>query len=185
MASVTYGNIISGFEKTGLWVRSIGGPSAEPLAPMFSANESPITVQQLMDSFDKSTRGLLFSADVMQNGTVRIDTTTGANLTCDAVLGALSLREERRKRAAAGRPAVSPFKRRALGKRRKSNEEDVDEALAPARKLQRVDLSRSRLSRCAIRRFKAQDHGNGSGGALKPTGSEPGGVAGPIGASRR
>ena len=91
-ASVTYGNIVHGFERTGLWVRNAVGPSAERLTRLFSEHSRKVTVAEVMRFFDKSTRGLLFSADVVENGTVRIDTSTGAVLTCDQFLGAHTLR---------------------------------------------------------------------------------------------
>ena len=41
---------------------------------------------------------MLRDADVEEKGTVRIKTTTGCNLTSDAVLNALQLREDKRRR---------------------------------------------------------------------------------------
>ena len=102
-ASVTYINILHGFKRTGLWVRNADGPSAERLTRLFTEHGRKVTVAEVMRFFDKSTRGLLFSADVVENGTMRINTSTGAVLTCDQVLGTLNLRAQRRERALAPR----------------------------------------------------------------------------------
>ena len=91
-ASVTYINILHGFKRTGLWVRNADGPSAERLTRLFTEHGRKVTVAEVMRFFDKSTRGLLFSADVVENGTMRINTSTGAVLTCDQFLGAHTLR---------------------------------------------------------------------------------------------
>lgn len=140
-------------------MRECWGPSAEPLTKLFrsESGESKIIVAQLMNSFDASTRGLLFSAKVMDGRTVRIETSTGVNLTCDMVLGALHLREERRRIAAdaPATPAVSQFMRRAIAERKRRNLEDTDEALKGARKVMRAFLVRTRSQRRALRRANA------------------------------
>ena len=153
--AVNFSNIVKGFEQTGLWVRRAGGPSAEPLTNLFMDKGQKISVEKLMRSFDKSTRGLVFGANVVTAGTVRVDTSTGVNLSSDAVLGALLLRDERRKKKQAGPSKPSPFMRRANAQRKRRSEENVDISLAPERKVRRELLDSSRSIRRERRRSSA------------------------------
>lgn len=132
-------------------MRDAGGPSAEPLTDLFRRQGRTVTVAELMRSFDKSTRGLVFSAEVVETGTIRIDTSTGANLTSDTVLGALALREQRR-RAPTTASGPSPFVRRGLKTRERCRVEDKDDTLQPARAPVRAQLNRTRADRRAIRK---------------------------------
>ena len=52
--------------------------------------------ESLLEIFMRNHRSLLFDADVEQEGTNRITTTSGAHLTSDAVIDALKMRAERR-----------------------------------------------------------------------------------------
>ena len=154
-ASFTFHNIVHSFESTGLWVREVGGPSLEPLVHLFKAEDGmKVTVPMLMASFDKSTRGLIFGADVVDGGTVRIDTSAGVNLTSDTVIDALKLREDRRRQRVAGQ-GPSVFARRAAAKRKMSEAVDQNELEDSARKIRREELDSSRKTRIAIRKFRA------------------------------
>ena len=96
--SVTYTNIVNGFEHTSLWVRREGGPSSKPLTFLFHTAGRKISVDELMASFDKTTRALVSGDNFIEGGTVKIDKSLGVNLTCEAVLRALRLRAARRKK---------------------------------------------------------------------------------------
>ena len=142
-------NIMNAFEKTGVWHRDTNGPNPQPLLSLFSNRRGTMpNVQEFMQSFQKSSRSLVFSANVEDEGTVKIDTSAGAVLTSDVVLAALKKREQRRKRAIET-TEETPIKKRALA--REYAEEDMQEA----RLKREVELSRSRGSRRAIRRLKA------------------------------
>ena len=61
---------------------------------MFRTGGRNITATELMASFTKLTRALVFSADVVDEGIVRIGTTAGENLTASVVLDAWQLRRD-------------------------------------------------------------------------------------------
>ena len=94
ISAVSHTNIVNGFSATGLWDRLSGGPNPEPLTRLFQRSKRPVTVSELMESFSKSSRSLVFDANVCHAGTIRVDTKEGANLTADVVLDALREREE-------------------------------------------------------------------------------------------
>ena len=54
---------------------------------------------------------MLRDADVEEKGTVRIKTTTGCNLTSDAVLNALQLREDKKRRLNRKKSDIENIKR--------------------------------------------------------------------------
>ena len=149
---MTQSNIVKSFEKTGGWVRCKGGPSARPLLELFPKPDGSFpTVEEFMASFNKSTLALVSHVDVAQEGTIRINTCSGAVLTAEVVLEALEKRETRRA-VAIEKDGQSPFRKRAISKRAREEEEAE---LESSRKQRRMDLDASRSSRRAIRRLCA------------------------------
>ncbi|KAI0563297.1 hypothetical protein FGB62_43g121 [Gracilaria domingensis] len=109
-----------------------------------------------MKSFDDSARSLVSSVNVEQNGTIKIDTSSGAHLTAEVVLEALKERDRRRKDSKTTTPK-SAGKGRGI---RKSFEETAGELrrlirLAPEREIRRNALNTSRRHRRAVRAMKA------------------------------
>jgi len=99
--SLTYKNIIMGFERTGLWDSRTLSASIAPLLDLCRGKENNgtagnLTMEQLIQSFSKQGRSLLRDADVTENDTVRVSTRTGSHLTSNAVLSALECRGKRR-----------------------------------------------------------------------------------------
>jgi len=105
--SMTSGNIIRGFEKTGLWDSRQLFASVEPFITLFKAPEkiagsSRVSLGDLVNSFSRKGRRQLGSADVEENVTVRINTETDAHLTSNSVLDALKVRDDRRQTRSKG-----------------------------------------------------------------------------------
>ena len=142
-------------------------PNPEPLTRLFQRGKRPVTVSELMESFSKSSRSLVFDANVCHAGTIRLDTKAGANLTADVVLDALREREERRnKRTAPYKP--SPFMLRAQKRRKNRDEQYVDAALAPQREQMRTQLNNTRTVRRDMRCHNANVARRGEGSKGDP-----------------
>lgn len=110
-------NIMAGFEKIGIWVRDAAGPSEAPLLHLLSGGRGEFSTKvEIMKSFHKFTRFLVFEAGVEKGDTILIDTTAGEVLTSDVVIGALKKRDLRRSRAIE-LDGQSPFEKRAIQKR--------------------------------------------------------------------
>ena len=116
-------------------------------------------------SFPKSTLGLLFNVDVVETGVLRERTATGTSITVNVVLDTLKVREERREKDNSI-PKPSYFAMRALKKQETRNEMDLDDALAPERKVRREQRNGSRAVLRAIRKHNVNNerHGDGSQG---------------------
>ena len=151
-ASLTAGNIMSGFTRTGIWDRKGMSATVEPLTHLFNTGQDgdppvAVTLSKLMKSFSRQRRSLLQNDDVEESGTIRINTTTGAHMPSNRVLQALKLRNERRhgsrgyaKLRNAGEPA--DFKEPKADVRRLLE-------LAPERLFRRRRLSETRDARRA------------------------------------
>ena len=100
-ASHTTGNIVSGFRKSGIWDESILGPNIALLKAYITnhvegnINGHP-NLNSLLRAFENKDRTVLRDADVEDQGTIRIKTTRGCNLTSDVVLEALQKREKKK-----------------------------------------------------------------------------------------
>ena len=105
-----------------------------------------------MSSFEKSTRTLMSGLDVFDAGTLRIDTSRGANLSAQAVIDAVCLLDERRQKKTSVQKQPSPFQKqskvRPQGPQGKEHD-DGDTSLKDERDSRRVDLNKIpyRLSR--------------------------------------
>ena len=93
----------------------------------------------------------MFDANLEQKGRIRVETSSGAVLTSEAVLEALKTREMRRARAIELN-GQNLFARRAILKRHRGEDE---KSLEEARKTRRMKTDESRSSRRAIRRLNA------------------------------
>lgn len=142
--SVVATNIISGFERTGLWVSANRGPDpskirAEDLTSSevnatelntFPSTRSVTSIvessgnreskienyRQLYELFSKRAEQLRSDgAIVLENGTVKVSTTTGASLTSDNVISALKAVHERKEKE-----ALEKQKRTELKEKRKA-----------------------------------------------------------------
>ena len=114
--AVTARNVISGFMKCGIWNAESNGTSIENLQHLQFYDEncrsetfprSADTLEELLDSFKSTCRGLLGESHIEESGTVRIDTKTGAHLIAAAVLEALRKRAERRQSRGFSRSTIS------------------------------------------------------------------------------
>ena len=104
-ASMTMSNIISGFERTGIWCGEIISASIESLKHLFASTNicSSINSETLVDSFMKGDRSLIRDADFGDEGTVPINTKSSSSQTSDVVIDAFKRRDERRFSAKAPR----------------------------------------------------------------------------------
>lgn len=88
--SHTIRNIRSGFHKTGIWNVDCWGPSCSGLENAINqfGRESSENLEQLVKYFDKHSRYLLGNVctHVSETGSVRVESTTGINLTSDDAL---------------------------------------------------------------------------------------------------
>lgn len=66
-ASMSWSNIISGFERKGIWCSEILNTSIEPLNDLFTStdNDASINLKTLVDSFMGRGRSLIRDADVV------------------------------------------------------------------------------------------------------------------------
>ena len=102
-SSHTTVNIVSGFYRSGAWDEQLLDATIDLLRWLFSIskleeNKENVTLEMLLKSYARKARSLLRDADVEEKVTVRIKTTTGCNFTSDAVLNALQLRQDKRRR---------------------------------------------------------------------------------------
>ena len=93
------------------------------------------------------------STETSEQGTVSVQTKSGAHVTSDAVIEALKLRAE--KRAAAARTVVSE-EQREIAEAYREPKADIDrlKQLAPVRAIRRVVLNTTRFQRRANRRWR-------------------------------
>ena len=131
-----------------------------PLSSLFDGYLSEtVTLESFVCSFVRRTRSLLDDEDIIEQGTLRIDTSHGANLSGHVVRNALRLRDQRKKPKAVEVDNLSPFAqnaaKRQVSHRQRDEEKKNLETLAPARKIMRSALDASRDERRAARRSKA------------------------------
>ena len=110
-----------------------------------------------MASFKKSKRALVSHVDVDQDGTIRIETSSGAVLAAEVVFEALKKRNACRAMAIE-KDGLSPFQKCAISKRVRAEE---GAKMKAARETRRVNLDSSRSSRRAIRRIRAERENEG------------------------
>ena len=145
-------NIGYSFEKTGIWVRAEGAPSAKPLIQLFSDKNGALPgVVEFIASFEKSLRAFVFDADVEKKTTFCINTTAATHTTCEKFTKAMQSRSVRRSRAIET-DGVSPFMERAIRKRHVEEDQAGEEE---ARKRRHLDADRSRGTLRTIRRLHA------------------------------
>ena len=100
------GNICSGFYRTGIWDPSLLSTNMDALKTLFKGKKdvhARVSVEDLPLSFRNKHCTLLRDADVEENGRVRIKTTSGVNLTSEAVISALERRGDNRRNLAQGK----------------------------------------------------------------------------------
>ena len=86
-------NIKQGFAKSGVSVPSAGVPSLEPLRDLISNRNGALpTVDELRSLMTKRDRAFIFDADIVEEGTIKVSTTRGANLCAEVVIDVLERR---------------------------------------------------------------------------------------------
>ena len=98
--SHTAGNICPGFYRTSIWDPSLLSTNMDPFKTLFKGKTdvgARVSVEDLLLSFRKKHRTLLWDAGVEENGRVRIKTTSGVNLTSEAVISTLERRGDNRR----------------------------------------------------------------------------------------
>ena len=88
-------NICNGFVRTGIWNPRTLDVDITALHDLFREEEK-ITLENLLNSFSRQGRSLIFDADIGREGTIRVNTTAGAHLTSQAILDALSARDKKK-----------------------------------------------------------------------------------------
>ena len=97
--SHTGGNFCSGFYRTDIWGPSLLSTNMDPLKTLIKGKTdvgARVSVEDLLLSFRDKHRTFLRDADVEENRRVRIKTTSGVNLTPEAVISALERRGDNR-----------------------------------------------------------------------------------------
>lgn len=90
--------IQSGFVRCGLWNPESFSTDITALQHLFQ-DEEKISLDVLIQSFERRERSLLRDVNVEEEGRVRIDTKSGAHVTSDIVLDVLQEREQRKEAA--------------------------------------------------------------------------------------
>ena len=132
--SLTAGNIMGGFRRSGLWCPRLGGPDPEQIrgtdftssivrptildtmpstrstTSMLESSDAPAarvhTYKQLYNLYLERSRALCSDGTITETGTVRVCTTSGATLTSDNVIEALRVAQAKKKAEAQRKAAA-------------------------------------------------------------------------------